>query len=53
MAAGVGGATLSALFAIDSALGPIAPLASVDVTVVDETCRDPDDLLPLVDPTRS
>lgn len=36
-----------------SPLGPVRLLpapASVDVTVVEETCREPDDLLPLPEP---
>lgn len=50
--AGAVGATLSAVPPVIASLGPIAP-ASVEVTVVDETCREPDDLLPLDEPTRS
>lgn len=46
--AGVAGETPSAPWDIPSGNDP-AP-ASVDVTVVDETCREPDDLRPLEEP---
>lgn len=46
--AGVGGETPSAPADIPSGIEP-AP-ASVDVTVVDETCLEPEDRRPLEDP---
>lgn len=52
MAVGAAGVTPSALAASPSALGPFrlpAP-ASVEVTVVEETCREPEDLRPLEEP---
>lgn len=43
-------ATLSPLVVSDSLAAPFIAPASLDVTVVEETCLEPDDLLPLEDP---
>lgn len=49
MAVGVA-ATFSPLAVSASLLAPVMAPASVELTVVEETCREPDDLLPLEDP---
>lgn len=51
MVVGVGVATFSPLFARPS-VAPAIPPASVEVTVVEETCLEPDDLRPLDDPAK-
>lgn len=52
MAVGVA-ATLSPLAVSASLLAPVMAPASVELTVVEETCREPDDLLPLEDPAET
>lgn len=46
---GVGVATFSPPF-VRFSVAPAIPPASVEVTVVEETCLEPDDLRPLDDP---